>query len=254
MKNYLYPLILLVLLVMSSKAVFSNNTKLTDYKNILNKNNNAFENTSGNRDSLSSFLPKGYIIVDTIYGDLNNDGLNDCVLIIKGTNKDKIITNEFGEKMDRNRRGIIILFNKNRHYIVAAKNYNCLPSKDEYSGVYMPPELWVYVKKENLYIHFGDGRYGYWEYTFRFQNSAFELIKFFRSDDSGPVVNRETSINFLTKKEIEKVNENENAEGGDEIFDKKSKIIQVKRLIKLSEIKDFNNLVLVSDFLEKTSK
>jgi len=39
----------------------------------------------------SDFLPTGYVIFEKIDGDLNKDSLVDCVLIIKGTDKSKII-------------------------------------------------------------------------------------------------------------------------------------------------------------------
>ena len=69
----------------------------------------------------SDYLPKGYVIFEKIIGDLNKDGIEDCVLIIKGTDTSKIITDEYRGKLDRNRRGIIVLFNKKDHYELAVK-------------------------------------------------------------------------------------------------------------------------------------
>lgn len=43
------------------------------------------------------YVPKGYAIVETVKGDLNKDGMDDEVLLIKGTDKTKIIKNEYGE-------------------------------------------------------------------------------------------------------------------------------------------------------------
>lgn len=62
------------------------------------------ENTEGKKNP-SDFVPKGYVINkyeggisaegwDEIRGDLNKDGLEDAVLIIKGTDKSKIIQDE----------------------------------------------------------------------------------------------------------------------------------------------------------------
>jgi hypothetical protein len=56
----------------------------------------------------SYFLPKGYVIFENIKGDLNKDGIEDCVLIIKGTDKSKIVIDEYQGELDRNRRGIIV--------------------------------------------------------------------------------------------------------------------------------------------------
>jgi len=192
---------------------------------------------------LSNIVPKGFIISERINGDLNKDGAADCVLIIKGTDKTKIIKDENSEKVDLNRRGIIILLNKNNHYELATKNYDCFSSANEDGGVYFAPELSIDINKGNLLIHFGHGRYGYRSYSFRFQNSDFELIGFDSSDDSGPIVNRETSVNFLTKKKRIKENINQNAaEEGDEVFKDTWEKIQVDKLVKLSEIKNFDEL------------
>jgi len=192
---------------------------------------------------LSNIVPKGFIISERINGDLNKDGAADCVLIIKGTDKTKIIKDENSEKVDLNRRGIIILLNKNNHYELATKNYDCFSSANEDGGVYFAPELSIDINKGNLLIHFGHGRYGYRSYSFRFQNSDFELIGYDSSDDNGPIVNREMSVNFLTKKKRIKENINQHAvEEGDEVFKDTWEKIQIVKLVKLSDIKDFDEL------------
>ena len=89
----------------------------------------------------ADFLPKGYVVFEKVNGDLNKDGIEDCVLIITGTDKSKIVTDEYRGKLDRNRRGIIVLFNKKDHYELAVKNYDCFSSANEDGGVYFPPEL-----------------------------------------------------------------------------------------------------------------
>lgn len=189
----------------------------------------------------TDFVPKGYVVFETVMGDLNKDGQEDCVLIIKGTDKTKIITDENRGVLDRNRRGIIILFNTNDNYELALKNYDCLSSENEDGGVYFAPELSVTINKGNLVLHYGHGRYGYWKYTFRAQNNDFELIGYDSSDNFGPIVNTETSINFLIKKKVIKTNTNEAAEAsGQEVFKKTVQKIVVNKLFKLSEIKDFD--------------
>ncbi len=190
----------------------------------------------------SDFIPKGYVEFEKYFGDLNKDGLKDCVLIIKKTDTTNIVTNRFNKKVDRNRRGIIVLFKSEKDYQLADKNYNCFSSENEDGGVYFPPELWIEIKNEKLYIHYGHGRYGYWKYTFRFQNSNFELIGYDSSSNRGPIINTETSINFLTKKKLTKENTNENAQGGDETFKEIWNNIEIDHLIKLFEIKAFDEL------------
>ncbi|MCR9262995.1 MAG: hypothetical protein NXH86_02500 [Flavobacteriaceae bacterium] len=190
----------------------------------------------------SDFIPKGYAVFENYYGDLSNDGQEDCVLLIKKTDTANIVTNRFDQKVDRNRRGIIVLFKNGKEYRLADKNYDCFSSENEDGGVYFPPQLSIEIKNEKLYVHYGHGRYGFWKYTFRFQNSNFELIGFDSSSNYGPIINRETSINFLTKKKLIKENTNENAEGGDEIFNETWSDVEIEHVIKLSNIKDFDEL------------
>lgn len=194
---------------------------------------------------IAEFIPAGYKIFQEIHGDLNKDGLEDCAIIIKATKKENIITDEYRGKLDRNRRGIIVLFKVKEDYVLATKNYDCFSSENEDGGVYFAPELDVSIEKGKLYVHYGHGRYGYWTYTFRHQKADFELIGYDSSDNYGPVVNSETSINFLTKKKVTKTNTNENAESGDEVFEEKTEKIKVDKLIQLSEIKDFDELEII---------
>lgn len=198
---------------------------------------------TSNKKKPADFLPKGFVVFEEVYGDLNNDGLKDCILIIKGTEKDKIIQHENLGKLDRNRRGIIVLFKtKNDDYKLIVENDNCFSSENEEGGVYYAPELMVYVEKGNLFVHYAHGRYGYWKYTFRLKDSDFQLIGYDASDNHGPVVNNETSINYLTGKKQYKENTNPNADSGEEVFEETWSKIPVQKPIMLSEIKDFDEL------------
>lgn len=186
------------------------------------------------------FIPTGYVLFSSVDGDLDGDGVPDKVLMVKATDKAGFEMNEFGERVDRNRRGIIVLFKKNNMYELALKNINCFASENEDGGVYYAPELSLEINKGNLYIHYAHGRYGYWKYTYRYRNSDFYLIGY-DSSEGGEVVEKETSINFLSKKKQVKVNTNESAEGGDEEFRETWTNITVNKLLKLRDIKDFEN-------------
>lgn len=192
------------------------------------------------KQNANDFIPQGFVLSGTSIGDLNKDGVDDKVLLIKGTDKGAYEKNEFGELVDRNRRGIIVLFKKDNQYQMVLKNLNCFSSENEDGGVYYAPELSLEINKGNLYIHYAHGRYGYWKYTFRYRNSDFYLIGY-DSSEGGEVVEKETSINFLSKKKQEKVNTNESAEGGDEEFRETWTNITVTKLLKLRDIKDFEN-------------
>ncbi len=190
-----------------------------------------------------SFIPNNFVFYRSICGDLNHDGRSDVVLIIKDTQKEHIVKNRFREMVDRNRRGLVILFQKENGYEQVLLNEACFSSENEDGGVYFPPELDVSIDHNKLFINYNHGRYGSWGYTFRHQNSDFELIGYDRTEQFGPIVNREVSINFLTKKKKELVNMNENIEdSGVEDFKETWSNVETKNQIKLSEIEDFEGL------------
>lgn len=191
--------------------------------------------------NIADFVPKGYIIYEKSFGDLNKDGQEDCILVIKGTNENNIVINRFDKKVDRNRRGIIVLFKNKEGYILATKNYDCFYSENEDGGVYYAPELLIKEERGNLIFHYAHGRYGFWKYTFRYQDSNFKLIGYDESN-GGAVIHSELSINFLTKKKLIRENTNPDADGGEEIFKETWSKISINKLLLLSEIKDFEEL------------
>jgi len=155
------------------------------------------------RDSkLANLVPAGYTITEEIKGDLNKDGLEDYVFIIKGTKKDDDCR-ENGQ--DCSLRGIMVVFSKGGRYELALENRDCFASEDRNGGVYYPPDLSVSVKKGNLYIGFDHGRYGSWSYTFRYQNSDFELIGYDNILGVTGRLDKIVSINFQAKKMLTKI-------------------------------------------------
>jgi hypothetical protein len=191
----------------------------------------------------SDFLPETFFIYDRIGGDLNKDGISDSVYVVKKIDSENIVENDFGQIVDRNRRGIIIFFKRNEGWELAVKNLACFSSENEEGGVYYPPQLTVVVNKGNLYIEYEHGRYGYWSYTFRLNNSDFELIGYDSSENYGPITNRETSINYLTKRSLTRVNINaDTEESGDEFFENTWGDIEIEKLLLISEIEDFDTL------------
>lgn len=193
----------------------------------------------------ADFIPKGYFLFDEIHGDLNNDTIDDLVLIIKATDKSKVIQDEYRGELDRNRRGIIVLLNNSGNYDLLVKNYTCFSSENEEGGVYYAPELYFEIAKNKLFVKYAHGRYGYWNYTFRRKDSDLELIGFDSSENQGPMVLWQTSINFLTGKKQTKENINaHNEEYTEEKFKEIWLNLKSKKRILLSEIKDFDELNL----------
>lgn len=206
---------------------------------------NAFANeTLKNSKTLTDLVPTGYVVVNQVQGDLNKDNQDEFVLIIKGTDSHKIIQHEYRGELDRNRRGIIIANKKNERYEVMLENLDCFSSENEDGGVYFPPELNINISKGNLYFHYMHGRYGHWTYTFRSQNSDFELIGFDSSVNRGPIVERAVSVNFMTRKMLVKENMNRDEEAEKEVFKETWKNFSLAKRIKLSEVDDFENLYI----------
>lgn len=192
------------------------------------------------------FIPSGYRLFDEAYGDLNQDGLIDCILLIKATGKNKHVKNNHNEIVDRNRRGVLVLMNKgNGLYQLVVRNDDCFSSENEDGGVYFAPELEVYIENNKLFIHYSHGRYGFWKYQFRAKASDFELIGY-DAVYGGAVVKTQTSINFLSKRKLYQVNQNENDEGGDEMLKDTWFTIKYDKRILLSEINDFDALDMFS--------
>lgn len=191
----------------------------------------------------SALVPDGYVVTESIRGDLNKDGQADYVLLVKATDKSEVVVNKFGEKVDRNRRGLIIAFRNGDHYELAMKNLRCFSSENEDGGVYFPPELSISAKNGSLILHYGHGRYGYWKYNFRLQKkSGFELIGYDSSINRGPVVERFTSINLLSRRVLTKININKDDHGGDERFKETWSKISSPKSINLLDIADFDEL------------
>lgn len=202
---------------------------------------NAFSQvTPKTAKSPAEFIPPGYVVFKEIQGDLNKDNQEDYVLIIKGTNRDNFVNDKYRGELDRNPRGIIIVFKNKEQYELALENRDCFSSENEDGGVYFAPELDVSIEKGILLIDYAHGRYGYWEYKFRYQNSDFELIGYDSSQNRGPVVDRSVSINLGTKKMLTRVNVNQDAEEGEEKFKETWKKFTLLNPIKLREIASFD--------------
>lgn len=197
----------------------------------------------------TDFIPKGYIEykpegIETLKGDLNNDGLADVVLMIKGTDKSKIITHESRGKLDQNRRGVVVLFATANGYELASKNVSCFYSENEDGGVYYAPEIDLGIDKGKLLVHFSHGRYGYWSYTFRYEKTDFRLIGYDSYSSRGPVPQYVTSINFLTKKKLTRDNLNKDQDGDEyeENFVDTWENLKTVKPMYLATIKEFDDL------------
>ena len=189
-----------------------------------------------------AFVPKGYSLFQQYKGDLNKDGKPDVVLMIKGTEKSKWVDDECRGRLDRNRRGLIILFKRKNGYEQILRNDTCFSSENEDGGIYDAPELELYIIKNTLHIYFAHGRYGCWNYIFRYQNNDFELIGYYHNRRIRLVTYYNLDINFSTRTRVYEENLNADDDEKEERFKVTKSKIRRRKLIKLSEIADIDKL------------
>ena len=188
-----------------------------------------------------SYIPRSYRLTEVITGDLNKDRKTDVVLIVKATDPAKWVNDEYQGKLDRNRRGIIVLVNENGQYKKIIQNLTCFSSEYEDGGVYYAPELLLSVEQGLLNVHYAHGRYGYWRYRFQLKEHDLQLVGYDNSDNFGPYINSQTSINYLTQRKL--VRENINKNRDDDIPKFKETWYKMNQApVYLSKIKDFDRL------------
>ena len=196
------------------------------------------------KDSIryNAYLPASYTLFEAIQGDLNQDGLKDVVLIVKATDPKQWVTDEYRGKLDRNRRGVIVLLNAKGQYQKVVQNLSLFSSENEDGGVYFAPELVPSIEKGLLKLHYAHGRYGYWAYQFRLEGRDMRLIGYDSSDNFGPYVNSETSVNFLTAKKLVRENLNKDPDSDPKFKETWSKVNFAP--LYLSKIQDIDDLSL----------
>ncbi|MDM1383910.1 hypothetical protein [Myroides marinus] len=167
---------------------------------------------SWSQKSFFEYVPKNWKIVSTAKGDLNKDGIEDLVLIVKDNDASNRIKNESlgQELLDVNSRNLLILFkDKSGNYTLADSNSNgFIPSENSTENPCLSdPFTGVNIVKNILILDFN-----YWyscgtyfvsniSYKFRYQNNNFELIGVEESSFSRSSGEQtDTSINFSIKK------------------------------------------------------
>lgn len=193
--------------------------------------------------SAAAFIPAGFVIVQTIRGDLNNDGQADDVHLVKGTDQRAFVQHTQRGRLDRNRRGLVIVFNLGDRQALALSNPTCFSSENEDGGVYFAPELDVGIHRGKLQVQYGHGRYGGWSFTFRHRQGEFALIGYDSSENRGPVTLREVSMNLLTGRARLRVNANPTADPeADQRLKESWTTFVVPQPIVLRTIQDFDAL------------
>jgi hypothetical protein len=159
-------------------------------------------------------VPAGYSLGQEVKGDLNKDGIEDRVLLVKG----------------KNGGGVIVLLGKDGGYETVVSNLNCFPDGDGVFGIEIN-------KRGNLIISRGGFNGGSCEvtYAFRYKDSDFELIgEDFQQTGHSP---NSYSINYLSKKKQVKT-----LDMGTNKETEKWENLDIQSLRKLSKITDFVEL------------
>lgn len=170
--------------------------------------------TALERNTVQNFVPENWKIIIQEKGDLNKDGLEDVALVIEEENPQNFRHNEkLGrDTLNLNLRNLMVLFKKKDASFerIVLNNSGFIPSEDDAMATCLMDPLaegFVKIEKGLLKIQF---HYwlscGSWSvnnviYTFRYQNSHFELIGFDHNEfhrASGD--ESSSSINFSTKK------------------------------------------------------
>ena len=229
-KSFKMVLLGVIALMSSSSLVYADTTLSTAEKQL-------------KKDSIryKAYIPTSYTLFEAIQGDLNKDGLKDVVLIVKATDPIQWITDEYRGKLDRNRRGVVVLLNVKGRYQKVVQNLSLFFSGNEDGGVYFAPELVPSIEKGLLKLHYAHGRYGYWAYQFRLEGRDMRLIGYDSSDNFGPYVNSETSVNFLTAKKLVRENLNKDLDSDPKFKEIWSKVnIAPMYLSKIQDIDDLS--------------
>ncbi|OGC14338.1 hypothetical protein A2290_08360 [candidate division WOR-1 bacterium RIFOXYB2_FULL_36_35] len=161
--------------------------------------------TSGK--NIEDFIPKGWVVEDKAYGDLNNDTLKDWALVIQDTNKKNYTTNNNLEhSINANPRILIILFNDpvKNIFVSAEKNYASIIKHNNFTIDDPFDEVSILsngiLKIDFHFLGGGSSRLNQ-SFKFCYQNKRFELIgidKQIIESGSGDITNY--SFNFITYK------------------------------------------------------
>lgn len=197
---------------------------------------------SGRRvQHLRSFLPEHYVVAEEVYGDLNGDGLEDCVLVVQSDSPASAYTDGTIPE------GIVVLINNGNGYAKLTENLGIL-RKDtmmhQDSGA--ETTLDVKISDGDLLITYSLSQTRRRCFTFRCADTTCTLIAYDGSELTNGRIDSQCCIRFLTKEKLIKVNKNKNAQPGEEVFRLRWKQIAVNKQIELAEIESLLTLAVAN--------
>lgn len=193
--------------------------------------------------SAEAFVPKGWKLEKQQSGDLNKDGQDDLLLLLRMDDRKNILKNEgLGQDpFDTNPRILAVAFGKGRSFTLGLENHTLIartedPVMDDPVGESGGVAIERGTLKVSLYSFASAGSWSAGSSTFRFRHGkrGFELIGYDSSStqrNTGEV--EQVSINYLTGK----VQISTGTISDDKLKDKWRKIPK-KKLLLLEEIGD----------------
>lgn len=183
--------------------------------------------------AMKDFIPPGWKLETAAEGDLNKDGKNDAVLVLRQNSKRNIVRNDSlgTPELDTNPRLLAVLFAKEADdgYSLMLQEHQLIPRHE--NPVLDDPFQEVSIGKGsfNVVLRYwaSAGSWGTatFKFVFRYENGCFRLIGY---DNLGFMRNTmeetTTSINFLTRR-IEEINIT---------YDEKGKPVETKKRMRLS--------------------
>jgi hypothetical protein len=163
-------------------------------------------------ESVEGFVPKDWRIETKLSGDLNADGRDDLVLILRANDPRSIIDarGQGGpEKFDTNPRILTVAFaDVSGGFDLALENHTLItrtvePSAQDPLDPNGVQEGGVEIKNGTLQVTLGyfSGNMGHLTYTFRFEKGAFKLIGYDSTDvERFKGIMSQVSINYSTRR------------------------------------------------------
>jgi len=166
-----------------------------------------YPTVKSNGDSVTDFVPSGWTILDSAFGDLNNDNLDDIAFVLQRKDSITFIRQEFNDTVITQPRILAIAF-----YNASTKQYDLVEQSNSFilnhdNPIMDDPFQDISISKQVLKIDFNIwSSMGSWEmsnnsYKFRYQDKEFKLIgSDYNSVNRGSGETEDRSYNFLTKK------------------------------------------------------
>ncbi len=187
--------------------------------------------------SIAEFIPKNYIFIDSVFGDLNKDGIKDVVIALKNKDEDTFAMDEEPKRI------LLVMLRLKNGFKVIGKSENVLMCVN-CGGVFGDPFNGIEITKGILTVnHYGGSAWRWSEVRkFRMQQNGMYLIgatsdyywniQPCNGNEIGDAGRKFRDVNFVT--------------GNEEIIERTEEcklIKQVKQKIKrkpLVKLEDFN--------------